>query len=712
MRSRLLVLGALFFAVSAPLSALALPQEVWLPSQALTPRHTEIAHDPVSGEILMFGGDVNSPASYASDTWRWDGSGWSLLDPAVSPPVTSGVCAMATDTLRGRVLMVPANLDETWEWNGYDWRLLDAGNGPPPRRGHRMVYDSIRDRVVLFGGINRNDTWEWNGSAWTRVATPDSPAPRWSFSMAFDPGRGMVVMYGGLGTTWFDETWEYDGTTWVQKSPAFSVGNPYQVKIAGFDPQRGKLVMVIANGMVEWNGTDWLIFWANFGTPFPAASAAFAYESGSGHLLALERSGATWEWDGADWTERVPAATPPRRTRHAMVTDRTRGSIFLFGGRESTGAGQPEMSDTWEWDGLRWLEHQPAVSPADRYEHAVAVDESRQCVVLFGGGKSGGTIYGDTWEWDGAEWTQRFPATSPSPRRRHAMAWDGNRGKVLLFGGRSSGLTLGDSWEWDGSNWTSLSPATRPSPRYDHSMVFDESRQRVVLVGGDSSAVSDTWEWSGNSWDLVAAAGPRPDDIAHDDVRGRTICMASGVTWEWDGHVWQAVQSIPSGSRSGHRVAFDPVSERTMMFGGGINNVVDDPWFYGAQSPAAQATYGTPSTGSNGSPVIAAGVPYLNNAHFSIDLAEAHPSSNGLVGLSALSHNLPLQGDCTLYVRAPVSWVGVVTNPAGFASVPVPLPAYNWLRGITIFTQGFVQDPAGPFAGFACTQGVELVIGD
>jgi hypothetical protein len=74
-----------------------------------------------------------------------------------------------------------------------------------------------------------------------------------------------------------------------------------------------------------------------------------------------------------------------------MVYDEVRQRVVLFGGY----AGQ-HMNDTWEWDGATWLQRNPAASPPARGNHAMVYDAARGRVVLFGGG-AGLSYLGDTW---------------------------------------------------------------------------------------------------------------------------------------------------------------------------------------------------------------------------------------------------------------------------------------------------------------------------
>lgn len=293
---------------------------------------------------------------------------------------------------------------------GADGPLTFAKFFSQTRYHHAMAYDVTRQKTVLFGGGGgnaTNDTWEWDGVNWVQKSPNTVPPARYSHCMAFDSDRQKVVMFGGYGDGYLNDT---------------------------------------------------------------------------------------WEWDGVNWTQITPTTSPLARFEHAMVYDAARQRIVLFGGLGSSGGSR---NDTWEWDGVNWVQKSPTTSPATRYQHAMAYDNSRQRVVLFGG------YYQDsqTWEWDGTNWSQKSPSTVPNGQHEHAMAYDSIRQKVIMFGGTSSNNNI--TWEWNGTNWTQSSPATVPGARYYHAMVFDSVRQKIVMTGGYAN--QETWEWNGTDWSLVAA---------------------------------------------------------------------------------------------------------------------------------------------------------------------------------------------------------------
>ena len=127
------------------------------------------------------------------------------------------------------------------------------------------------------------------------------------------------------------------------------------------------------------------------------------------------------------WREATPVADEVR-TNHAMAFDAARGVTVMFGGLRDN----VRLAETWLWDDEigQWRRVDAAASPSPRDGHAMAYDPVRQRVVLFGGQADGPTWLADTWEWDGVTWIQRSPATSPPMRAHAAMAFDPTHNKM------------------------------------------------------------------------------------------------------------------------------------------------------------------------------------------------------------------------------------------------------------------------------------------
>ena len=150
-------------------------------------REHRMVFNPKTGRVVLFGGLVSENPS--RETWLWDGTAWSLLSVIGSP--AGGSARPRADPERDRVVLfggngnppgTPMYLDDTWEWDGTTWTQLQPMVRPVARAGHLLAYDPRRQRVVLAGGNAAAgplaDTWEWDGTAWTERTTVVS-VPFW-----------------------------------------------------------------------------------------------------------------------------------------------------------------------------------------------------------------------------------------------------------------------------------------------------------------------------------------------------------------------------------------------------------------------------------------------------------------------------------------------------------------------------------------------------
>jgi hypothetical protein len=89
-----------------------------------------------------------------------------------------------------------------------------------------------------------------------------------------------------------------------------------------------------------------------------------------------------------------------------MAFDAARGELVMFGGQLLP---SPANADTWVWNGTNWTQRSPAASPGARQYHAMCYDAGRQRVVVYSG-QLGTALLNDIWEWDGTTWTHPLPA--------------------------------------------------------------------------------------------------------------------------------------------------------------------------------------------------------------------------------------------------------------------------------------------------------------
>jgi len=251
--------------------------------------------------------------------------------------------------------------------------------------------------------------------------------------------------------------------------------------------------------------------------------------------------------EGNIWTELTPqGALPPARGGHDTVLDSSAGLLIVFGGKgEITG----HLNDTWAYDPLANTWGVLALSgaqPEARYDHAMAYDEAVDKIIMFGGYSGSenmtGDYHDDTWAYDAKAnaWTKLEPSgAAPPARAGHTMAYDPGLHRMILFGGELAWVALDDTWAYDPTinTWTELTPAgSPPAGRWGAAMTYDSTSDRIVMFGGIGDrgvSFSDTWSYdaSKNRWtELNSETHPAP--------------------------------------RFNARMAYDPSTERVLMFGG------------------------------------------------------------------------------------------------------------------------------------------------
>ena len=256
----------------------------------------------------------------------------------------------------------------------------------------------------------------------------------------------------------------------------------------------------------------------------------------------------TWIYDPLvdTWTNMSPLTQPVKRFSHSMVYDSSSDRVLLFGGYDKTDNISPfRIDDTWIYDlsTNTWTEKSPSTNPSPRDTHAMAYNSLSDRVILFGGCGDNSELFGDTWVYDlfTNTWTNMSPLMQPSPRYCHSMVYHSLADKVILFGGTtdySSGF--GDTWVYDLSTntWTSMNPSTSPTARFQHSMVYDSKSDKVILFGGRNEEIrykvlDDTWVY-----DLIS-------------------------------NNWTQLSPTTSpNAMSGHRMVYEPVSDKVVLFGG------------------------------------------------------------------------------------------------------------------------------------------------
>ena len=252
----------------------------------------------------------------------------------------------------------------TMLWNGSDWSTA-GGSSPGARTDTHMEHLAGASGLVLFGGHhgdmggNQGQTWTRVSGTWGMQSPSMEPTPRSAFAFAVDTTRNVAVLFGGNSGSLTNQTWEYDGSTWANVTPASGSPDPTQEARMAYDAFRQRMIL-------------------------------FGGQTGSGY------NADTWEWNGTAWSMVSTSNAPSARGTHGMVYHAGLQGILVFGGAASSVG--TYTNDLWFFDGSDWVPMTPGgTAPSRRRQVQMAYDVARDEVVLYGGLDMANATLGDTW---------------------------------------------------------------------------------------------------------------------------------------------------------------------------------------------------------------------------------------------------------------------------------------------------------------------------
>ena len=372
------------------------------------------------------------------------------------------------------------------------WAVV-ATQGPPSREYAAMAYDSDRHVTVLFGGQISvpsgppviGDTWEFDGTNWMQRFPITSPAPRSQAQMVYDSLRHRTVLFGGqvytnLAFQFLEETWEWNGTNWQK---------------------------IVTANVPNWTALD----------PYGAC-----YDSEQGEMLAFGgitngvRANQLWAYNGINWTQKTSTGTNPvAQENTAMAFDSLRGVAVLLGANSQLpSTPYKSAGGVWEWDGSQWQERPQSGQIYGGYQSydMMAYDAFRGECVLYGsvfgivdGIASSSSVYTNLdgyrfiWRWNGQQW-QADPPTptqgAPYGQISGNLVFDSQRSGILLFGGIGGygGLVTNYTYEILYQD----DPAVLKQPTVQVSLQGQQVQLSVVAVGAPPIG----YQWQKGTTDL------------------------------------------------------------------------------------------------------------------------------------------------------------------------------------------------------------------
>jgi hypothetical protein len=229
-----------------------------------------VADDPVSGQIVMFGGLPDDEA-----TWLFDGARWTLAEPTLSPSGRIDA-AIAYDPALHLVLLFGGHgspgtdLHDTWAWGGAAWRELDTGDGDSPPADADMAWDPELHQMVLIAAGSADTTsttWVWSVTHWSRRASGPPTTPD-AMAVGFDAPSHQLLAVGLLppfSPTLAEptQTWTWNGYAWRQL-PLRADPLAVAVRAVAGDPVSGQFLLFTAQppspepyAVWSWNGATW-----------------------------------------------------------------------------------------------------------------------------------------------------------------------------------------------------------------------------------------------------------------------------------------------------------------------------------------------------------------------------------------------------------------------------------------------------------------------
>ncbi|MGE3172148.1 MAG: hypothetical protein AB7O97_05930 [Planctomycetota bacterium] len=325
------------------------------PPMRFTPN---LAWDPVSGSMLLFGG-VNG--GFVEDTWIWNGTDW-VAATGTTQPRTGEYSVLALDPLRRRLrLFTTAELE--WIWDGANWNEVDrlgarwsrmqgfdvlSGHvvrtavdgdhawdgltwqftaGVVPQPTGPMAYNLATDEMMTldtpqFGGPLVNATWtRARTGVWTRRTPPVAPPPRTGHALLSAPSDVGVILFGGEGR---GDTWLWNGA-WTDLSAGLTVAPPAG-RVVGGNPTTLLQAPVLVTQQQLWR---WQSGWSLLDSSVPNANPAAAVVRANGDVVVADLNGGCHRFAGGVWSPL------PDRTADALIDDRFRDVLVAyFGGDE------------------------------------------------------------------------------------------------------------------------------------------------------------------------------------------------------------------------------------------------------------------------------------------------------------------------------------------------------------------------------------------
>lgn len=295
-----------------------------------------------------------------------------------------------------------------WKWNEF------TGTAPDACRAHNMARMDHQNKIIFFGGFKAapsNDFFEFDESTetWTELFPADLPSGRYGHAMCYNSNDQKIYLFGGNDAGGLvDDLWCWDGTNWVEITPATTSPDARMYATMCYLPAVDALVM--------------------FG----------------GYVAAANNE--TWHYDfsAGDWVEQNPATDPGIRYGHGMVYHKADELIYMGFGFQGAIGGEDCYENMYSYDGTNWTLLAPTVTPGPRRNVSMVYDDHGQRIFLIGGQHYDTlTYYNDVWSYYDGQWWENYDESESSdkivPYMQKNAVYCTSIKKILFHGGDKGG---------------------------------------------------------------------------------------------------------------------------------------------------------------------------------------------------------------------------------------------------------------------------------
>lgn len=524
----------------------------WIQATASAPFPARGGHDSIAyysaalkkDIVLVTNGDQNDVV-WLNDVWASSdrGTSWARLT-AVAPfaarydselkhnPVSGALVLMGGDQEFGD------NLDDLWaSLDHINWGLCAASTGIGGREDHSAIFDSNGHLMVIAGGGNDRDvyrsTFSFNDIN-AIAANCNLTVPACGTGLRTWPGQPTVACDNvNMRAVTLSAPWQKREESGIAK---LTTAQTYAMPTGG-SVTFGAGSLVLYGGKSSrndvWVSMDmlsWVLIGGTSQATTPAVPSAYPHNTfvdqsrtcdtydrrtGRAYLIAGTTTSNVWTSSNmSHWEQRADGSWAGRERPSCAVDDSS--LVYMIGGYTEDGA--TPKNDVWTSadEGRTWqLRTAAAPFPSRGGHDSIAYRSAalnKQIVMVTGGDFKDLTWYNDIWASSdsGVSWTQ-FTANAPYVGR-YDSEWKinpKNQVIVLMGGDPALGSNLDDMWaSLDGGlSWGNCAGATGSTGiggREDHSAEFDVAGYFVVMAGGGNDR--DIWRSSFSFDDVNSVA--------------------------------------------------------------------------------------------------------------------------------------------------------------------------------------------------------------